>query len=291
MATTAPILVLGATGKTGARVIQRLRDMDLPIRAGSRQASPAFDWEDSATWPAALAGVEAVYVTYQPDLAAPGALPVVKRFFTEAVQHGVRKVVLLSGRGEPEAQEAEEALQATGLDWTIIRASWFHQNFSENFFLEAVLSGTLVLPEGLAAEPFVDVEDIADIAAQALVDARHSRKLYEVTGPRALTFGQAIDEIGRVTGRQITLITVPMDDYRRGLVELLPADLVQLIVYLFTTVLDGRNTPVAHGVEQALGRPPSAFETYVERTVATGVWGGEVEVRPIQLPPVSAQAM
>jgi uncharacterized protein YbjT (DUF2867 family) len=286
--TTTPILVLGATGKTGARVARRLWDQGLTVRAGSRQADPPFDWENEATWTAALTGVEAVYVTYQPDLAAPGALPVVKRFFAEAANHGVRKVVLLSGRGEPEAIDAEEALQATRLDWTIIRASWFHQNFSENFFLEAIQTGTLVLPEGLAPEPFVDVEDIADIAAQALVDPRHSRKLYEVTGPRALTFGDAVDEIGRVIGREITLITVPLEAYRQGLLEALPADLVQLIIYLFTTVLDGRNTPVAHGVERALSRAPGSFEAYAARTVATGVWGGNQEVRPMLLPPVSA---
>lgn len=269
---TTPILVLGATGKTGARVVQRLLGEGRAVRAGSRQASPAFDWENEATWPAALAGVEAVYVTYQPDLAAPGALAVVTRFFAEAAKAGVRKVVLLSGRGEPEALDAEEALRATRLDWTIIRASWFHQNFSENFFLEAVKEGVLVLPEDLAPEPFVDVEDIADIAAQALVDPRHSRKLYEVTGPRALTFGDAVDEIGRALGREITLITVPLEAYRQGLAEALPPELVNLIIYLFTTVLDGRNTPVAHGVEQALGRPASDFAAYVARTAATGVW-------------------
>jgi uncharacterized protein YbjT (DUF2867 family) len=270
--TTAPILVLGATGKTGARVAQRLRAQGHAVRAGSRQADPAFDWENDATWPVALKGVETVYVSYQPDLAAPGALPIVKRFFAEAANAGVRKIVLLSGRGEPEAIEAEEALQVTLLDWTIVRASWFHQNFSEAFFLDAIKDGTLILPEGLAPEPFVDVEDIADIAAQALIDPRHSRKLYEVTGPRALTFGETIDEIGRVIGRDITLITVPLETYRQGLLEALPAELVDLIIYLFKTVLDGRNTPVAHGVERALGRPPGDFAAYVARTAATGVW-------------------
>lgn len=269
---TAPILVLGATGKTGARVMQRLQSQGHAVRAGSRQAEIPFDWENDATWPAAVAGVETVYVTFQPDLAAPGALPVVKRFFAEAANAGLRKIVLLSGRGEPEAIEAEEALQATRLDWTIVRASWFHQNFSEAFFLDAIKDGTLILPEGLAPEPFVDVEDIADIAAQALVDPRHSRKLYEVTGPQALTFGEAIDEIGRVIGRNITLITVPLDSYRQGLLEALPPELVDLIIYLFTTVLDGRNTPIAHGVERALGRPPSDFAAYVASTAATGVW-------------------
>ena len=272
MTSQPPILVLGATGKTGARVLQRLTALGRVTRAGSRQAEPKFDWEDTTTWPSVLAGVEAAYVTYQPDLAVPGALAVLERFYAEAVRAGVRKVVLLSGRGEPEAMDAENALRATDLDWTIIRASWFQQNFSESFFLEPILEGTLVLPENLAAEPFVDADDIVEIAAQALVDSRHSRALYEVTGPRALTFGEAVDEIARVTGREINLVTVSLEAYRQGLAEALPPEWVDLIAYLFSTVLDGRNTPIADGVPRALGRPPRDFSAYVARTAASGVW-------------------
>jgi uncharacterized protein YbjT (DUF2867 family) len=267
-----PVLVLGANGKTGGRVAQRLRALGRDVRLGSRSASPRFDWEDSATWKAALDGVAAVYLAYQPDLASPGALDVVQAFLADAQRAGVKQVVLLSGRGEPEALDAERALQATPLDWTIIRASWFFQNFSEAFFLDGVRAGEVVLPEGLADEPFVDAEDIADIAAEALTQARHSRKLYEVTGSRALSFHQAIDAIGRAAKRDIALVTIPMEIYRQGLEQALPRDLADLVIYLFSTVLDGRNTPVAHGVEQALGRPPGDFEAYVARTVATGVW-------------------
>ena len=267
-----PILVLGANGKTGGRVIERLRALGRDVRLGSRSASPRFDWEDRSSWTAALDGVTAVYVAYQPDLAAPGALEIVQDFFAAAERAGVKQVVLLSGRGEPEAQDAERALQATALDWTIIRASWFFQNFSENFFLDGVLAGEVVLPQGLADEPFVDAEDIADIAVAAFTQAGHSRKLYEVTGPRALSFGEAVDAIAAATGREIALVTIPLDAYRLGLAEALPQDLADLVIYLFTTVLDGRNTPVAHGVAQALGRPPGDFEAYVARTAATGVW-------------------
>jgi uncharacterized protein YbjT (DUF2867 family) len=265
------ILVLGANGKTGARVVERLRALGRDVRLGSRSASPRFDWEDRSSWTAALDGVAAVYVAYQPDLAAPGALEIVQAFFATAQRAGVKQVVLLSGRGEPEALDAELALEATTLDWTIIRASWFFQNFSENFFLEGVLAGEVVLPEGLADEPFVDAEDIAEIAVEAFTRAGHSRKLYEVTGPRALSFGEAVDAIAAATGRDIALVTIPLEAYREGLMQALP-DLADLVIYLFTTVLDGRNTPVAHGVEQALGRPPGDFEAYVARTVATGVW-------------------
>jgi uncharacterized protein YbjT (DUF2867 family) len=270
------ILVTGAKGKTGARVMDRLWSAGRRVRAGSRTGEPAFDWADPSTWAGALDGVEAVYVAYQPDLAAPGALEVVTAFFAQAEAAGVRQVVLLSGRGEPEALDAEAALKATGMDWTIIRASWFFQNFSEGFFLDGIRSGALVLPEGLEPEPFVDAEDIAEIAAEAFTDRRHSRRLYEVTGPRAISFVDAVAVIGRAAGREVAAPIIPLQDYHAGLDEAgLPDGLADLVIYLFTTVLDGRNTPIAHGVREALGREPAGLEAYVARTAASGVW--EVE--------------
>ncbi|QSI30937.1 NAD(P)H-binding protein [Variovorax sp. RKNM96] len=271
-----PILVLGANGKTGGRVLDRLRAAGHAARAGSRSAQPPFDWEDKATWAAALQDVRAVYVAYQPDLCVPGAVDTVTAFYDAAAKAGVERIVLLSGRGEPEALDAEKALQATALDWTIVRASWFFQNFSENYFLDEIVAGAITLPEGLAPEPFIDADDIADIAAEALVDSRHSRKLYELTGSQAFTFPEAIAEIGRATNRQIDCHIISMDDYAKVLSEAgLPPDLSWLVIYLFTTVLDGRNTPIAHGVEQALGRPPRTFADYVARTAPTGVWGAK----------------
>ena len=271
-----PILVLGANGKTGGRVLDRLRAAGHAVRVGSRSAQPRFDWEDRTTWTAALDGVRAVYVAYQPDLCVPGAVETVTAFYDAAAEAGVERVVLLSGRGEPEAQDAEKALQATALDWTIVRASWFFQNFSENYFLDEIVAGAITLPEGLAPEPFIDADDIADIAAEALVDTRHSRKLYELTGSQAFTFPEAIAQISAATNRQIDCNIISMDDYAKLLSEAgLPPDLSWLVIYLFTTVLDGRNTPIAHGVEQALGRPPRTFADYVARTAPTGVWGAK----------------
>ena len=271
-----PILVLGANGKTGGRVLARLRAAGHAVRVGSRSAEPRFDWEEPATWKAALQGVRAVYVAYQPDLCVPGAVETVTAFFDAAAEAGVEKIVLLSGRGEPEALDAEKALQATSLDWTIVRASWFFQNFSENYFLDEIVAGAITLPEGLAPEPFVDADDIADIAAEALVDGRHGRKLYEVTGPQALTFADAIAQIGQATDREIACQIISKEAYAQALAEAgLPPDVAELVVYLFDTVLDGRNTPLAHGVEQALGRPPRSFAAYVARTAPSGAWGAK----------------
>ncbi len=273
MTTQDPILVLGATGKTGRRVAERLQAAGLAVRLGSRRATPAFDWEDRSSWAAALAGTRAAYVSFQPDLAVPGALETVRAFFAQAVAAGCRRLVLLSGRGEVEAERAEDALKASGADWTILRASWFNQNFNEAFFLEPLLAGEVALPVGEVAEPFVDVEDIAEVAVAALTGPGHSGRLYELTGPRALTFADAVGEIARATGREIAFVPVPAEAYRAGMAEAgLPAEVIELTLYLFTTVLDGRNTPVADGVSQALGRPARDFSDYVARTAATGAW-------------------
>lgn len=274
--TQEPLLILGATGKTGRRITQRLQAAGAPVRLGSRGANPPFDWEDRTTWEAALDGVHAVYISFQPDLAVPGALDTVQAFTDQAVKSGVRKLVLLSGRGEVEAEQAEHVVQSSGVDWTILRASWFCQNFSEAHFLEPILHGELALPIGNIAEPFVDAEDIAEIAVEALTKPEHSGQLYELTGPRALTFAEAVGEIARETQRDIGFVAVRPDAYRQALEQAqLPSELIDLVLYLFTTVLDGRNTPVADGVQRALGRPARDFTDYVRRTAATGIWTSE----------------
>jgi uncharacterized protein YbjT (DUF2867 family) len=267
------MLITGATGKTGRRVVERLQGAGLSVRPGSRSADPAFDWSDQATWPAALDSVDAAYLSYFPDLAAPGAAEVIAAFTAAAVERGVKRLVLLSGRGEPEALRCEQIVRDSGLQWTLVRASWFNQNFSENYFLEPILAGEVALPAGNVPEPFVDVEDIADVAAAALTDDRHVGQLYEVTGPGLWTFEQALGEIARVTGREIRYVPVSVDDYAAALeAAQLPPDLVELVTYLFREVLHGRNASLADGVPRALGRPARSFEDYVRRTAETGVW-------------------
>jgi uncharacterized protein YbjT (DUF2867 family) len=267
------LLIAGGAGKTGKRVAERLTRQGRNVRLASRSTDPTFDWVQPQTWGTALKGVSAVYIAYQPDLAVPGAVETVSDFFRRATENGVEKLVLLSGRGEPEAEEAEQALRATSAEWTILRSSWFSQNFSENYLLDAIVEGEVALPQGLAAEPFVDVEDIAEIATAAFMDSRHSRQLYDITGPDALTFEDAIAAIAAATGRTISFALIPPAEYRAELMrQNLPQDVVELVMYLFTTVLDGRNTPLGDGVRSALGRAPSSFADYVARTAATGVW-------------------
>jgi len=266
-------LVLGGTGKTGRRIVQRLQKRGAPVRVGSRSATPPFDWEDQSTWAPALRDVGAVYVSYQPDVAMPGGPEAVGAFADLAVASGVSRLVLLSGRGEEGAEAAERIVQAAGAEWTIVRCSWFNQNFSEDYLLDAVLSGEVALPVGNVPEPFVDAEDIADVAAAALTEDGHAGRVYELTGPRMLTFAEAVTEISTATGRGIGFTQVSTEDYAEVLLaEGLPPDLVDFLTYLFTTVLDGRNAHLADGVQRALGRPPRDFAGYVADTAATGVW-------------------
>jgi len=268
-------LVLGGTGKTGRRVAERLMARNLPVRIGSRSGEPPFDWENAATWPAALRDVRAVYISYYPDLAAPGAADAIRAFTEVAVKSGVRHLALLSGRGEPEAERCEKIVRESGAEWTLLRASWFSQNFSESYLLEPILAGEVALPAGNVGEPFVDADDIADVAVAALSEDGHAGRLYELTGPRLWTFAEAIAEISRVTQRNIRYVELSIEEYTAALERAqLPSELVTLVTYLFSEVLDGRNASVANGVTSALGRPRRDFTKYVRDTAATGVWNG-----------------
>jgi uncharacterized protein YbjT (DUF2867 family) len=266
-------LVLGATGKTGRRVVQHLTEKGHAVRNGSRQADPPFDWDDQSTWGTVLDGVTAAYVSYAPDLAIPGATDAVRAFVERAVKHGVRRLVLLSGRGEEEAQACERIIQRPDIEWTVVRCSWFSQNFSEGEFLDMVLAGEIALPAGEVGEPFVDADDIADVAVAALTEDGHAGQIYELTGPRLLTFAEAADEISRATGRAIQYVQIPHETFAAGIAEAgLPDDIAWLLNYLFATVLDGRNSSLGDGVQKALGREPRDFADFCRAAAESGVW-------------------
>lgn len=271
------ILVLGGKGKTGRRVAERLTAKGQPVRIGSRFGVPPFDWEDPTTWPGTLAGVWSVYITYQPDLAFPGAADRVGTFADMAVANGVRRLVLLSGRNEPEAQRAERLVVDSGAEWTLVRSSFFSQNFSESFFADLVSRREITLPAGYVAEPFVDADDVAEIVAESLTSDRHVDRLYEVTGPRLLTMFDVAAEISAKTGRDVRYVPVTGDEFASILrAEGLPDDVAAGIADLFTQVLDGRGAYLSDGVQQALGRPPRDFADYVRETAGSGAWGAPV---------------
>ncbi|SIO13914.1 Uncharacterized conserved protein YbjT, contains NAD(P)-binding and DUF2867 domains [Parasphingorhabdus marina DSM 22363] len=266
-------LVLGGTGKTGRRIADRLQQKGHAVRIGSRSAVPPFDWNSEKSWETAIDGVNSIYISYTPDLAMPGATDAIRTLARLAKTAGVKQLVLLSGRGEDEAQACENIVRESGLDWTIVRASWFNQNFSEGAFIDMVRSGTITLPAGSTAEPFVDADDIADVAVAALTEDGHAGQIYEVTGPRLMTFADVAATLSEATGSEISYVDVPHDTFVEGIRQSgAPDDVVWMLDYLFATVLDGRNAHVTDGVERALGRPARDFADYARDAAASGCW-------------------
>lgn len=272
-------LIIGNSGKTGKRVEQQLKAMGVNTRGVSRSSAIPFDWYDSNTWQAALEGTTSTYVTFQPDLAVPGSADIIQAFCDLALTTGLNKIVLLSGRGEEGAQQAEQVLIQSGLDWNVVRASWFAQNFSEGFMLDGILSGEMILPESKVLEPFIDVDDIADVVVAAITQDRLKNRLFEVTGPRLMTFADCIEEIRKATGKTIQLKPVSVDEYIDHLSAMgLPEGVQWLMRELFTEVFDGRNANLESGVLEALGREPTDFSEYVRKAVASGSWNTEKSV-------------
>lgn len=274
------ILVLGGTGKTGRRIVQKLNERGHNVRVGSRGENPAFDWDDPETWGRALKDMQSVYITFQPDLAVPGALEAIEGLIKEAKRRGVRKLVLLSGKGEREAELCEQVVINCGLNYTIVRASWFNQNFSESFFLEPIQAGFVALPQADVKVPYVDVNDIADVAVESLLNDEHNGNIYELTGSRFLTFREIITEIAEATNREIAFTPIGLPAYNQMLKEHgVPEDYVWLINYLFSEVLGNEaNQVITNDIEKVLGRKPIDFSDYVKETAATSIWNQPVEV-------------
>jgi uncharacterized protein YbjT (DUF2867 family) len=277
---TTPILIIGKNGKTGARVNQRLQNLGYATRAVSRSTTPSFDWNNPQNWSTVLDGVKSAYVTYQPDLAVPQAEVAITEFVRVAIDSGLQHIVLLSGRGEEGAERAEMILQSSGINWNIVRCSWFAQNFSESFMLQGIVDGELVLPANNTVEPFVDADDIADVVVATLTQTAAQNMLYELTGPRALNFADCVDEISQALQRPLKFTPVPIDAYIDVLKQQgVPEDMQWLLRELFTVVLDGRNSQVKNGVEQVLGRPATDFKTYIQKAIESGVWENALHQR------------
>jgi uncharacterized protein YbjT (DUF2867 family) len=272
-------LILGGTGKTGRRIADRLRGDGLPVRTAARTgADVEFDLGVPETWAPALDGVSAAYLL-EPDLAAagtngPARLPALVK---QAVAAGVRRFVLLSALGADDdhnpMKAVERAVRESGAEWTILRPAWFAQNFSEFAWRPGILSGSLALPTGTGRAPFIDLDDLAEVAASGLTDDRHNGQIYVLTGPQAVTFGDAVDLIAKATGRTIEYVDVDAAVYTDQLVSHgVPAQIAGFLTSGLTDIRDGKADALGDGVERALGRPATPFEVYVTRAAAAGAW-------------------
>lgn len=268
-----PILIIGKTAKTGLRVDQRLQALGYSTRGVSRSSSPAFDWEDASSWRAALEGTKSAYITFYPDLAIPAAEHTIREIIALAKDVGLQHLVLLSGRGEQGAERAETVLMDSGLDWNVVRASWFMQNFSEGFMIEGIVEGELMLPAGDIIEPFIDIDDISDVAVATLTRPELRNRLFEVSGPRAMTFAQCVAEISEAVGYPVKFTQITIEEFLHALRDQgLPEEMLWLMRELFTVVFDGRNSNPTTGVEEALGRPATDFSEYLRKVMATAAW-------------------
>ncbi|PNG23447.1 NmrA family NAD(P)-binding protein [Streptomyces cahuitamycinicus] len=267
------VVVTGATGRTGSRVARAAEAAGLTVRAASR--ATGFDWWDSSTWADTLRGADAAYLAHPSDVGAPGAAEVVGALAREAVGLGVRRLVLLSARGEDQALPTEEALRASGTDWTVVRAAWFAQNFSEGpLVAELRERGELVFPADEVREPFLDVRDIADVVVSVLTSGdRYAGRILNLSGGRLLTFGEAVAEIAGVTGRPLSYRAVSTRDYGEALAGFgVPPEEVAGMTEIFGTLLDGRNAHLSDGVREVLGRAPRDFGDFVREEAAAGTW-------------------
>jgi uncharacterized protein YbjT (DUF2867 family) len=272
------ILILG-TGKTGRRIAGRLRAAGRPVRTASRTGGDiGFDLDDPNTWAPALDGVTAAYLI-EPNLQAASTdrQARIPRLVTEAVAAGARRLVFLSAPGAEHdnhpLKPAEQAVRGSGVQWTILRPTWFAQNFSEAFWRPGILSGNLTLPTGDGRTAFIDAEDIAEVAASALIEDRHNGQVYVLTGPRAISFGEAADLIAQATGRTIRHLDVDPEVYiEHQVADGIPRDVARMLTGVFTAIRNGQDLALADGVQRALGRPPRPFEDYVAKAAAAGDW-------------------
>lgn len=272
-----PVVIVGGAGKTGRRVADRLAAQGIATRLVSRSTSPAFDWDDPTTWRLALEGARAAYVAYQPDLAAPGAAGQVGRLATLAAELGVERLVLLSGRGEEGAEAAEQAALAAHDHVTVCRVGWFAQNFTEGALAGVVPSGVLALPVPRdVPEPFVDLDDVADVAVLALTEDGHGGVVHELTGPEGLTLAEVAQQLSEASGRPVEYVQVPRQEFAAEAVAAgLDEPTATFLAGLFAEIFDGRNVATTTGVHDALGREPRSFRDWAEDAAAQGIWDGE----------------
>ncbi|MFF2717562.1 NAD(P)H-binding protein [Streptomyces sp. NPDC058011] len=274
--TPSTVLVLGATGKTGRRVVARLRDSAaVTVRPASRSGEVRFDWTLPETWEPALAGADALYLV-APDDPSP-----VREFVRQAEASGVRRFVVLSGHGIEKAgaefgqgmAAAEAAVQETGAAWTLLRPNNFFQNFDEDLWLAPLRAGRLGLPIGDMPEPFIDADDVAAVAAAVLTEDGHDGKTYDLSGPRALTFAEATRTIAEAAGRPIRYEELTPAAYRAELLaEGWPEAAADALNAMFALHRAGHTAEVTDGVQQVLGRAPAGLEPWARSVAARGVW-------------------
>ena len=278
--TTTPILILSGKGKTGRRVAAQLEVRGVPFRLASRSSEQRFDWYDESTWSATIASADTAYLA--PPV-GPTGLAQAGRFIQQAAAEGLRRVVLLSGRGVGSpgrdfavydgTLDLEHAVQASGAVWTIVQPAWFAQGFSEDFLRYHVLAGEIRLSAGTGAEAWIDTNDVGDVMTAALLDEAYTGQVIAISGPRPLTMAEVADALSTATGRPITYAELEPEKHVGELVEQgLTQEDAEAVRDLFAVIRNHRSEYVSDGVQQVLGRAPRDFAVWARETATTRVW-------------------
>lgn len=260
------VLVTGARGKTGREVVRLLADRpDVTVRAGSSRpgAATRFDWADPATWPAATAGVDAIYLV-RPDLEDAPAL--IGELLKVAPDRA--RVVLLSEQRieamppEAWAHHVEAAVTGASQAWTLLRPSWFTQVFTDKrYFLDAIRDqGVLPMPVGDAPIAWIDTRDIAAAAVVALLEPGHAGHAYDLTGPAAVSCPDVAERITAARGRVVRHVSEPLE----AVLEAVESPWMQKILReVYEGVIEGRFATVTDEVERLTGHAPRTVGSFV----------------------------
>ena len=271
------VLVTGGTGKTGRRLVAQLRDHGIPCRVAARGVASAegtcpFDWTQPGTWDQALNDVASVYLV-APAIEDPA--PTMINFVRRALERGISRFVLLSASllpaGGPAMGLVHLWLQQNAPEWAVLRPSWFMQNFSEGQHLAPIRDEDRIYSAADNGRvPFVSADDIAAAAMSALTNQRSFNFDFVLTGSQPITYDEVAERISKAVGRTISHHRLSPDAMAERYRSLGLGSLhAQTLAAMDKAIAAGVEDRVTDCVERLIGRPPMAFDAFVEAN-ATG---------------------
>ncbi|KAG9234145.1 fungal-specific transcription factor domain-containing protein [Amylocarpus encephaloides] len=287
--TKGTILLLGGTGKVSSRIAPLLSKANYATIQASRSSkavSPCpncsgvkFDWFDESTYGIPFSGskILAIFIVAPPVLEG---LPLVQKFVGVARKSGVNRFVLLSasiiGVGDgPAMSQVSGYIEGLGVEYAILRPTWFMENFSEQQHLPTICGASqIITATGDGKLPFVSANDIAAVAFHALTNGKPHNTDHLILGPELFTYDEAASLISRHLGRHITHIKISEQDLANGMKSAgMPVDYADMLAQLDTFIKEGKEERMNDCVERITGRKPRKLEEFVQEAVEGGVWG------------------
>jgi uncharacterized protein YbjT (DUF2867 family) len=269
------ILVTTPTGKVGQEVAKQLLATGASVRVGAHTPEKArvlnlngaeivpFSFEDEASAKAALQNMDALYLAFPSSMSAEYP----KRVIEFAKDAGVKRIVMLSAKGvensEADLRQVEKYLEASGLEYTILRPAWFFQNFNTGQLEYIRQAGAIIEPSGDGKTSFIDTRDIAAVAVKALNENGHHGKAYALTGSKAHDRNEVAKAISDATGNNVVYQSLTDEEFRaRANAEQWPVPVMEIMSWLYGGVREGWTQDTTDTVKQLLGREPMSLEQY-----------------------------